>query len=182
MRAAHFCDRGPTACRRMERRECRETLRVRTHARPIESILPRAGFRLLPIPAEQYRPRNFRRVHRVQQLIDRRQRLHRAAVATSARTQDGPVSFAGPGRPSRRIQVDLGRVKVNVRIDDHAGRSDKQPRTAQAAPSHRRRGPRDHLELRSELPSPRRIRYPVTSPVHVKAIFQTRPASDHHWP
>ena len=88
----------------------------------------------MPIPAQQHRARDARRVHFAQQFIHARKILHRPPV--SARACNSVAQWLARGaRLTRRVARDLGRVEVHVRVDDHGQRAVSLTRCAAPPPA-----------------------------------------------
>ena len=122
MRPADLTPHRSLAGCRMDRRKRRQPVGMRPDAFGIKPVLPGAGLRFLPIPAQQDGQFDAGGIHVAQQSIDVGESLHRPAVATAARAQRRPMRLAPRRRPARRIAADLGRIEVHVGVDDsHVG-------------------------------------------------------------
>jgi hypothetical protein len=85
-----------------------------------KTILPRAIFRALPIPTEQYRALHSRSIHGAQEFIDVWKTLHGPAIFAAPRAHPRPGFLAVRRGPSDRSPIDLIGIKVDMTVD-HTG-------------------------------------------------------------
>ena len=117
--ALHLGERGVAAGGRVQRGASAQAVGVRLHALGIKAVVPRTGFRPLPVPAEQHGARHRRRIHGAQQIVHAGETLDAATVAAAARAKHGPMRFRLRRPPRHGVAVELERIKMHMGVDHH---------------------------------------------------------------